>query len=348
MADLEISRLDPDDDEERDAFVHAHARGTLFHDSRWRRVVNRVFGHLGWELQAREEGRLVGVLPMMRVPSLLRGENLVSMPYGVYGGPLGETEAIERRLVRAAQAEAEHLDVGRLELRALHACEGDPPLARSDLYATFIKSLPGEVDQVLAGMPKKARAEARKARSRHELELVEGPWYVEDLARLFMLNKRELGSPGLPGFMFRALLEEFGENAFVHLVVRRREPLMAVMSFVFRGTFIAYYSGNLPGVDREYSASNFAYMALQEWAVERGLQEFDFGRSRRDSGAFRFKQHQGFEERALSYGYHLVRAKSLPALTPSNPKTAFLRETWSRLPMFVVDRLSPPLSRYLA
>ena len=348
MSELEIKRLDPDADSERDAYVHAHPQGTLFHDSRWRRVVNRVFGHLGWELEARRDGRLVGILPMMRVPSLPRGENLLSMPYAVYGGPLGDDTEVERALVVKAQAEAEHLGVGRLELRCLHACAGSPELIGSDLYATFVKELPSEVDAVLAGMPKKARAEARKARKKHGLELVEGPWYVEDLARLFTLNKRELGSPALPGSMFRVLLDEFGDDAFVHLVVRNREPLMAVMSFVHKGTCIAYYSGNLPGVDRDYSASNFAYMALQEWAVERALNRFDFGRSRRDSGAFRFKQHQGFEEQALPYAYHLVKSKHLPALTPSNPKTAILRNTWRKLPLFVVERLSPSLARYLA
>ncbi|MEO0649917.1 MAG: peptidoglycan bridge formation protein FemAB, partial [Planctomycetota bacterium] len=208
MSELEIKRLDPDSDAERDAYVHAHPRGTMFHDSRWRRVINRVFGHLGWELEARRDGRLVGVLPMMRVPSLPRGENLLSMPYGVYGGPLGDDEEVERALVVKAQREAEQLNVGRLELRCLHACHGTPELVGSDLYATFVKDLPGEVDAVLAGMPKKARAEARKARKKHGLELVEGPWYVEDLARLFTLNKRELGSPALPGSMFRVLLDE--------------------------------------------------------------------------------------------------------------------------------------------
>lgn len=348
MAEFEVRRLDPDADEQRDAYVHNHPQGTLFHRSSWRRVVNRVFGHLGWELGAFDAGRLVGLLPMMRVPSLPRGENLISMPYGVYGGPLGDGSEISRALVVEAQREAERLGVGRLELRCLHACEGQPPLVPSDLYATFIKDLPSDVDGVLSGMPKKARAEARKARTKHGLELVEGPWYVEDLARLFLLNKRELGSPSLPGEMFRVLLEEFGDQVFVHLVVREREPLMAIMSFVHKGTLIAYYSGNLPGADRSYSTSNFAYMALQEWAVERGLSRFDFGRSRRDSGAFRFKQHQGFEETALPYSYHLVRSKHLPALTPSNPKTAVLRNTWSRLPLFVVERLSPPLARYLA
>ena len=71
-------------------------------------------------------------------------------------------------------------------------------------------------------------------------------------------------------------------------------------AFRFRDTLVAYYSGTVPGADRTYSASNFMYAALQQWAVRQGLKAFDFGRSRRDAGAFRFKVHQGFEPRLVA------------------------------------------------
>jgi hypothetical protein len=89
------------------------------------------------------------------------------------------------------------------------------------------------------------------------------------------------------------------------------------------------------------------YLALQEWAVEHGFKRFDFGRSRLDAGAFRFKVHQGFEPTPLHYRYHLVQDRRLPAFTPSNPKTRLLRETWSRLPPWCARRLSDRLAPYL-
>lgn len=344
------------DDVERDAFVHAHPRGTLFHDSRWRRVVNRVFGHLGREVIARRDGRIVGVLPMMRVSALPSGANLVSMPYAVYGGPLGEDLAIEQALVDQAVAEARQLGVGRLELRSrepLGEVLGATEQARarfqgSTLYHTFIRDLPEDPAEVLQRMPKKARAEARKARNRHKLELVEGRWYVDDLYRMFVENKRQLGSPALPADLFRQLLSFFGNDAYVHLVRRGRDPKAAVMSFAFEDTLVAYYSGTLPGADREVSASNFMYMALQEWACERGFTKFDFCRSRGDSGAFQFKVHQGFEPAPLDYQYLCVRKQGLPGLTPSNPRTKILRDVWSKLPRGAVEMLSPAISRYLS
>jgi len=241
---------------------------------------------------------------------------------------------------------AERRGVRYLELRYLD----DPglELPGSELYWTFLRELPTDPAAVLSAMPKKSRAEARKARNRHGLELSQGRWYVEDLYRLFLLNKHTLGSPALPPAHFHRLCDELQDDVFVHLVHREKEPLAAVMSFAFGDTLIAYYAGTAPQADRAYSASNFMYMALQEWAVERGFRVFDFSRSRGDSGAFRFKVHQGFEPRQLNYRYHLVRGAALPSFTPSNPKTALLRKTWSRLPLGVARRLSGRLSRYLA
>ena len=345
---FEIRALVPGDDEQRDSFVDQHERGTVFHTARWRRAVERVFGHPSRELGAFRDGQLLGLLPLMRTPAVLARANHVSVPYATYGGALGSGEGMDVALVERAVERARNEGVGRIELRHFSHAPQMSGLVASDLYWTFQKQLPKSPEEVLLGMPKKARAEARKARERHGLRLVEGNWYLDDLYRLFLRNKRALGSPALPAAFFYTLREELGARAVVHLVVRGREPLAAVMSFLYGRTLVAYYSGSAPDVDRDYSASNFMYMALQEWCVREGIEVFDFCRSRGDSGAFRFKEHQGFVPQPLPYRYALIRAKGLPSFTPSNPRTRGLREAWTKLPLLAVERLSPLLSRYLA
>ncbi len=344
-AGIEIRPGSPDHDEARDALVRAHPDGSFFHRAGWRRVVERVFGHQPYDLLAWDGGELVGCLPMMFCRGLLGRRNLVSMPYAVYGGPVAADPATEQALLEEAVRIADLSRVGHLELRYLR--DPGPDLVGTDLYFTFRRELPENEEDVLARMPKKARAEARKARKKHDLELSEGVWYVDDLYRMFLKNKHLLGSPALPARYFYELVDEFGGDLRVHLVRRNREPLAAVMSFLDGDTLIAYYSGTEPGADRNYSASNFMYLALQEWAVRHGMKRFDFGRSRRDAGAFAFKRHQGFEPTPLNYRYHLVHDRRVPSFTPSNPKTRVLRETWSRLPSWCVRRLSNRLAAYL-
>jgi FemAB-related protein (PEP-CTERM system-associated) len=344
--DIEVRAGTAADDRARDEFVRAHPRGTFFHQSGWRRAVERVFGHRPCDLVAHQGGELAGVLPLMRAPSLWGADSLISMPYAVYGGALGTSPAVEAALYATARRLAGEARVGRLEVRTLE----EPGLGEGwlsfDLHATFVQELPADPAAVLAGMPKKARAEARKARE-HGLELSEGIWYLPDLYRLFHQNKKSLGSPGLPLAWFLCLRREFEKQVTVHLVHRGREPLAAVMSFLHGDSVLAYYSGTAEGADRQFSASNFMYMALREWSVVNGFKRFDFGRSRKGSGAYSFKEHQGFEARDLSYRIALVRDRRLPSFHPSNPKTRLPRAIWSQLPVSVTMRASDALARYL-
>lgn len=343
---LEVRPSEPSDDAQRDALVRSQPLGTPFHLSAWRRAVEGCFGHQACDLLALEGGRVVGVLPLMRCRAPTGASALISVPYAVYGGAVAERPEVELTLVRAALEQARSERVRRLELRCLAA----PPvegLVPHELYATFVRELPEKPEAVLERMPKKARAEVRKARDRHGLCLREGAWYLGDLVQLFQRNKRSLGSPALPRRFFRALAGESALGARVHAVHSAGAPVAAVMSFVWRDTLLAYYAGSAEGADRELSASNFMYMALQEWAVQQGLRRFDFGRSRKDSGAFQFKRHQGFEPRDLPYRVALVTDRSPPSFTPSNPRTRWLRATWSRLPLWATVRLSGALARYL-
>lgn len=344
-AALEVRLARPQDAGLQDELARACPEASFFHQTAWSRAIADVYGHRPVEFLAFEAGRLVGALPLMRCRSLRGVPSLISMPYAVYGGPIGANAATRDALVRAAMEHADGARVGRLELR----CEQAPgvELVPHELYSTFVKDLPAAPEEVLAGMPKKARAEARKARSRHALELQEGEHFLADLHRLFHRNKHALGSPGLPRSWFERLQAGFGSDVRLHAVVHAGEPVMVVMSFVWRDTLMAYYAGSTEGADRTLSASNFMYLALQEWAVEQGLRRFDFGRSRSDSGAFQFKRHQGFEPRLLPYRVHLVRDDAPPSFTPSNPKTRRLRETWTRLPPWLTTRLSDRLARFL-
>jgi len=341
-----IARSDPARDAERDGFVRTHPRGTVFHLSGWGRAVERAFGHAPRDLLASESGRIVGFLPLARCRKLLSGADLVSVPYGVYGGPIGETPGIERELIAEAVALGTRERVGRVELRCVQD-PGVPELARSELYATFVRDLPGTVDEVMTRMPKRARAEVRKAIEKHGLTMEEGERHVPELARLFGESKQRLGSPGLPRSWFEALASELGPACVCHAALRGGEVVAATMSFVHGDTICFYYIGTTAEANRTFNATNFLTTRLQEWGVQKGLRRFDLSRSRVGTGAFSFKENQGFTPTPLAYRYALIGSRGLPALTPSNPRTKVLQQTWSRLPGWLARGLSGRLARYL-
>lgn len=354
---LRVRELLPGEDARWDSYVSRHPLGTFFHRTGWARTVAEQFRHQPHHLVVEQGRRWLGVLPLFLTRSLFLGRNLVSMPYAVYGGVLADDERAQQALIAQATQLGRELGVGYVELRHLEARAGDRP--RSPLYVTFRCELPEDPADVMARIPKKARAEVRCARD-PAAPAIEGKrresfgirvtpdGSVDELFALFAENKRRLGSPSLPKRWFQGLVEEFGKAAVVHRAVDPSgRTLAAVMSFCFKDTVYAYYSGSRSDVNVT-GVNNWIYCAIMEWAVEQGYRHFDFGRSRVDSGPAKFKKNMGFEAEPLHYEYVLLGpGAKLPEFHPSNPKLALPRRLWSKMPMAACNFLGARLSRHL-
>ena len=357
---LRVRELLPGEDSRWDAFVSRHPLGTFYHLTGWSRAVRETFRHTPHHLVVEQGRRWLGVLPLFLTKSPFLGKNLVSVPYAVYGGVLADHEVAQQALLDHAAKMAKELGVNYVELRHLEARPGDRQ--RSPLYVTFRCQLPEDPDQVMARIPKKARAEVRCARLPKAPAVTEGKnprresfgivvtadGTIDELFTLFVDNKRRLGSPSLPKRWFQAIQDEFGKAVVIHRAVDPSgRTLAAVMSFLFKDTVYAYYSGSLTGIN-DTGVNNLIYCEIMEWAVRQGYARFDFGRSRAESGPAKFKHNMGFEAEPLHYEYMLIGpGATLPAFHPSNPRLALPRRLWSKLPMFLANRLGARLSRYL-
>src|SRR6516164_1778445 len=109
-------------DEHRwDQFVCAHASGTFFHLSGWKRVIERAFGHRTYYLIAERGPAVTGVLPLTHVKSLLFGSSLISNALSVYRGPIGEDTETLHQLETEAVRLMDAIAVLVLELRDFSA-----------------------------------------------------------------------------------------------------------------------------------------------------------------------------------------------------------------------------------
>jgi FemAB-related protein (PEP-CTERM system-associated) len=342
---LRVRELQPGEDSRFDAYVTRHPQGTFFHLTGWRRATASVFHHAPHYLVVEQGRRWLGVLPLFRCKSPFLGRNLVSVPYAVYGGVLAETEPAQAALLDHAAVLGRSLRCGYVEMRHLEQRPGERP--SSSLYVTFRKELPEDPAAVMPSIPKRARAEVRRAREKFGIVL-RADCDLGLFFELFAENKRRLGSPAYPLAWFTTLQEEFGKAVQMHRAVDPQgRTLAAVMSFCFRDTLCAYYSGSRTGVN-DTGVMNYLYCAMMEWAAAAGYTRFDFGRSRADSGPGRFKANMGFVAEPLHYEYLLLRPGSkLPDFHPSNPRLDLPRRIWSNMPVFVANRLGARLSRYL-
>jgi FemAB-related protein (PEP-CTERM system-associated) len=339
---LIIRPLCEDDAPRWEQYVNANAEGTFFHTLIWRDAVTQTWGHATRFLIAERDGRIEGVLPLYLVRSFLAGALLVSVPYGVYGGIIAESDEVARALFEAAMEYGRGERVKMLDLRSVRAAVPGVPVI--DRYVTFRRELPDRPEDVLAWLPRKTRAAARKGREKFRLTVSFEDANLRTVWDLYCLSMRRLGSLNYPYAFFEALVARTPGRHTVSLVSYEGRPAAGLVTFYHGDTAMPYFSGCDASLDR-YCTNNFLYLTIMEEAVRRGCRMFDFGRSRKDNtGSANFKRFHGFEPRDLEYQQVLVCGERLPDLTPSNAKFRAARRLWQWLPLCATRRLGAWLS----
>lgn len=339
---LIVAPMTDSDGPEWDRFVMGNPEATFFHLAAWRGLMEEVFGHRSHFLLARRGGQIVGVLPLARVKSLLFGDALLSLPFCVYGGAVGERDAVVA-LEDAAVGLGQSLGVQHLEMRNRALRHADWP--RQDLYVTFRKAILPDEEANLLGIPRKQRAMVRKGIKNGLVSHID-----PDVDRFFALysdNVRRHGTPALPRRFFRRLRAVFGEACQVLTVTDGPgRPLSSVLSFHFRNEVLPYYAGDDVAA-RDLAANDFKYWELMRRSCAAGYTLFDYGRSKVDTGPYHFKKNWGFEPQPLSYEYRLYKRDAIPQNNPMNPKYRAFIALWKRLPLSVANALGPHIVRNL-
>jgi FemAB-related protein (PEP-CTERM system-associated) len=334
--------MEPRDAAAWDAFVYAQPEGTFFHRAQWREVLERAFGHRTHYLLAERDGAICGVLPLAELRSRLFGHALVSTPFCVYGGIVASDPQAHEALTGRACALARSLGVDHLEMRNRRRAHPDWPV--KDLYVTFRRPIDADAERNLQAIPRKQRAMVRKGIKeglRAELH--------RDVARHYATYSESLRNLGTPVFSRRyleVLQEVFGEDCELLTIMHGSQAVASCLSFHFRDEVLPYYGGGSQAA-RELAGNDFMYWQVMEHARTRGSRLFDFGRSKRGTGAYDFKRYWGFEPEPLYYEYFLVGAASVPDLSPVNPRYERLIAAWRRLPLWVSRIAGPPLAKYL-
>lgn len=345
---LTIRRATQKDSAAWDAYVETCPQATFFHRFGWRRVLLEAFGHTGHFLLAEQmigdqTAKVVGLLPLAHVRSRLFGNTLSSLPFCVYGGIAADTAEAANALRTAASELARQLNVGALELRNVAPSGADWPV--KDLYYSFRKTISADNSVNLKAIPGKQRAMVRKGIAAG-LVSEEDPG-TKRLYRVYAESVRNLGTPVFSRRYLALLRDEFGSACRVLMVRQGEVDVAGVLSFYFRGEVLPYYGGSVAHARNVKGCNDFMYWELLRRSANEGCTSFDFGRSKKDTGPFRFKQHWGFTPQPLAYEYFLVAADKVPNINPGNPKFRLLVNTWRHLPLPLANFLGPPLARSL-
>ena len=328
-----------------DRYIHEQPSATGYHVSGWRTVMEKTFGHpTFYNMALDENGAVQGVLPLVFLRSRLFGRFLVSLPYLNYGGLVTSSPEATALLLEEAGRCARALGGRHIELRHVAGLQLDWP--KKDHKVSMRLHLPSHFDELMKAFPPKLRSQIRRGEKEGMTVQVGGLDLLDEFYAVFARNMRDLGTPVYGKYFFADILRTFPKDAKICAVRLGADTVAAGLVYGFRQTLEIPWASS----DRRYArmAPNMMlYGSVLRYACEQGYRVFDFGRSSKDSGTYRFKEQWGAKPVQLHWYYWLRDGGPLPELNPQNPKYALAIRVWQQLPVPVTTTIGPWIAKYL-
>jgi FemAB-related protein (PEP-CTERM system-associated) len=325
-----------------DAFVASCPTATGYHRWSWRRVFENAFGHEAVYLAAVDAGEIVGILPMVVFRSALFGRFAVSLPFVNYGGVCARDSEVAALLVEQAAAIAADARLAHVELR--HTNRQLPALPARQHKVGMHLSLAARAEDAWNAFDRKVRNQIRKAEKSGLVVSAAGAESLRPFYDVFARNMRDLGTPVYSIRFFEEVLATFPEGSRVFLVEQGADTIGAAIALIHGDTLEVPWASSL----REYRSlcpNNLLYWRIIEYAIEKRLATFDFGRSTPNEGTFEFKKQWGARPFPLYWEYILVGDAALPDMSPGNPRFRAAVAAWKRLPISVTNWAGPHIVR---
>lgn len=324
-----------------DDFVRSQRGAAVYFQSGWVSLPRDVFGHQTFFIEARDaSGRLVGVLPLVRQRSLL-GDFATSLPFFNYGGALAPTSEVRNALMSKARDIARDLGCSYLELRDVNP-DAENWECRTD-KVTMILQLPASMELLGKQLGSKLRSQVKRAEREKTAVRTGGIELLDDFYHVFAHNMRDLGTPVYPKRFFRAILERFPEQTAIIAVDLSGAPSAAGFLVIHEGRAEIPWASCLAAA-KSVGLNMKLYWEVLSFAIQRGCTSFDFGRSSKDSGTYRFKKQWGAEPVQLHW-HRWDRNPSAQAQPMSESRAMRLATgIWQRLPVGVTNLIGPIIS----
>jgi FemAB-related protein (PEP-CTERM system-associated) len=348
---MEFSYLDLADggSAELDAFVRSHPAASAYHLGAWCRAVTQAYGYRSQILTASRDGKLAGVLPLCTIVRPFGKPRWVSLPFCDFGGPLGDDNQVSEALAAYARRDLGARRLNALELR----CSAGPSdgAGMEGRKVRMVLQLPESAEVLMKSYPPKLRSQIRKAEKNGlEAELSSAPMAVDAFYEVYAQNMRRLGSPAHSLAWFRAIRDHYGADGMFVMLVRFEDKVVGAGWVLLCGDkAVIPWASTLAEYNR-LAPNMLLYWSIQAALCERGIRQFDFGRSTFGEGTYKFKEQWGAVPYPLTWREWKAGAE-LPVpeagAVPVGKLRPLIEKTWSRLPLIVTNQLGPRLRRYI-
>ena len=328
-----------------DRYAAGHGGAAPYHRWAWLEAVRLAYGLAPVALMALGGETVLGILPLVRLKPPGAKAWLISLPYCDFGGPLADDQAVSQKLVEEALAVARSQGAAGVEIRRTDQAGSGPAKVLMRL------ALPEGSRELLDSFPAKLRSQVKKPLRDGLRAQLGGEELLEPFYQVLSRNMRDLGSPTHSLGWFQAVARGYGDRARLTVVFTQDgRPAAAGLTLVEGRTVYVPWASSL----REFNRQNpnmLLYWTMLARAADRGLAEFDFGRSTPGQGTYNFKRQWGARELPLAWTRQAVAADE-PRPIQAQPGVAGLRPLaeacWRRLPLGLANLAGPRLRRYIS
>jgi len=348
---MTVYQIDPIRDLRWAQLVERHPLATVFHTPEWLEALRRTYGYRPVVLTTTESGQpLRNGLVLCNISSWLTGSRMVSLPFSDHCQPLVDDPADLIELVKSLEGRVDGKNCKYAELRPLQAfdseMEKNSHIALSESYCFHMLDLRPPLDVLFKNFHKSCVQRKLQRAKREELRIEEGrsDSLLTDFYRLMVLTRRRHRLPPQPLEWFRNLIECLGERVSLWVAYKDNSPVASIFTLTFKNTVVYKYGCSDPAFNNLGGTLALFWHAIQS-AKERGLREFDFGRSELDNeGLISFKDHWGSTRTTLRYyRYPACFQKSLLGSRPME----LAQWAFSYLPDFCLTLVGKLLYRHI-
>lgn len=336
-------------------FVEQHPRGTIYHLSYWKDVIERSFKHIkGQVIPVWSDGMgdIVAGLPVYFVRSYFTGNRLVSAPFALHCEPLVSGQPDMEMIVTALMNYYKESKSDYIELRATtpQSLLAKSNFAVSELYKTHNLALDRPPEQLLKSFHKNAARTLRKA-LKSDIGLKRGTHEADLLVfyRMLIDSRKRLGLPPIPYKFFKALWDVFKPMGKLDLLlaVADGEPAAAKLLLKHGDTVFFEYGCDVLK-HRKLGVNHFLEWEAINLACAEGYKNYSFGRtSIHNRGLLTYKKRWGTAENGLPKFFFPASYCRSDERRESSIKYLLARKVFERAPHKISSILGSFLYRHM-
>lgn len=321
-------------------FVSANPSSLPSHDPAWQQVIKLSFQHESLLLSARDaHGQLLAGVPITILNSKLFGRFGVSVPYLNYGGVVSTYPNLHAHLIQELAHIRTSLNLKYIEIRSIHPNLSD---VVSTKKSSMILLLPKTNQDLEKQLGSKLRAQYKKAESYEPKFIIGKIDLLDDFYSVFSQNMRDLGTPVYHKCWFENILKHPDIASHI-VIVYIHEKAVSAGFLIKTGSIMEIPWASTLISANQFNANMWMYRKILGFAIEQSCDFFDFGRSTKDAGTFKFKKQWGAQP-YQHYWYMITDENSPPPqLNPDNPKLKLLIAIWKRLPVWLTRIIGPAI-----